>query len=352
MTDAGPEAAAAAVLDAARTELGDDVTLVRPPAVSVRDGRYAYTCRLTGAGREAAGAALPPPWDAPVVVRVLPRGRTGAAAVAREVAWHALGAAHGIGVPTVLACRPHTGLPERCDLPEPPPPAVVLARGPERSLIECMGAGFTARPGLVALMGELHARMHEVPLDAAPEAPDAGPLEELADQLVASGMRGGQFAAELDGLRAGERGRGPGAEVVCHGGYQPAVVRLDPEDAASAVVANWSGARLGEREYDVAATILLLWSVPYMATGRGRRRALTGLRDALIDRYRSGYEALAPLDDERLRFWGAFHALSWAARMAAADGAPADPWDPTRLVTFRDSYRKDLTRRFTRLARG
>lgn len=370
MTDAGLAATTAALLDAARAELGCDVAMAGPPEVSARDGRYAYTCRLTGGPGPTGGAAgavsgasgasasaegraaLPAPWDGPLVVRVLPRGRAGAAAVAREVAWHDFGAAHGFGVPAVLAARPHTGLPERCDLPEPPPPHVVVARGPERSLVECMGEGFTARPRLVGLMGELHARLHELPVDAAPEPDDGGPLDEMARQLVASGMRGGHFAAELDRLRVGERGRRPGAQVVCHGGYQPAVVRLDPDHADSAVVANWSGARLAEREYDVAATILLLWSVPYMAAGRGQRRTLTGMRDTLIERYRAGYARCAPLDEERLRFWGAFHALAWAARMAAADGAPADPWEPTRLVSFRDSYRMDLTRRFTRLARG
>jgi hypothetical protein len=90
-----------------------------------------------------------------------------------------------------------------------------------------------------------------------------------------------------------------------------------------------------------------------MAAGRARRRSLREVRDALVEGYRSAYERHAPLDHDRLRYWEAFHALSWSARMAASDGMPAaDPWDPTAAISFRESYRKDLTRRFAGLTRG
>jgi hypothetical protein len=54
-----------------------------------------------------------------------------------------------------------------------------------------------------------------------------------------------------------------------------------------------------------------------------------------------------------MRYWEAFHALALSARMAADDGASvSDPWDPTAVISFRESYRKDLTRRFVGLTRG
>lgn len=320
---------------AARAALGDDVDLAEPPQASVRDGWGAYRCRLAG--------EVPGPWRGDVVVRVLPDGEASAAALAREVAWHALGAAHDLGVPVVLAEVPD----------DPGPAALVVAGGPERSLLECLGdEARLGVPRLAALMGELHARLHALPPDGAPAVEGPRPLEALAHLLVANGIAGGHFSAELENLRRDERGGGP--PVVCHGAFQLTAVRLDPDDpSGTTTVANWSAAGLGEREYDVAHTMLAFWSLPYRAVGRARRQALRAVRDALIAGYRAAYERCAPLDEARLRYWEAFHALSWSARMAAGDGMPAsDPWDPSGDVTFRDSYRKDLTRRFVGLTRG
>jgi hypothetical protein len=101
----------------------------------------------------------------------------------------------------------------------------------------------------------------------------------------------------------------------------------------------------------------MFWSAPYLAEGIGQRKMLKTVRDMITDGYRSAYESSpgsGPLDDRRLRYWGAFHALAWSVRLAAAEaaGGPADPWDPVALVQHVGSYRKDLGRRFARLTRG
>jgi hypothetical protein len=332
--EAGSEAAASAVLSAARAALGRDVELAGRPEVSVRDGPGAYTCALAGDASDA-----PEPWDGPLVVRILPDLATGGDAIAREVAWHALVTANGFGVPAVLS-----------HIAGEPGPAVVTAGNPVRSLLECVEHDRARAPRFVALMGDLHARLHALPVDGAPEDAGTGPLDDLAGLLAASGIADGHFAAELESLRPQEPAGGP--PVVCHGGFQLSSVRLDPANPAGALVANWSAARLAEREYDVAQTLLTFWSLPYLAAGRARRRALRGVRDALIESYRAAYESRAPLDPDRMRYWEAFHALAWSARMAADDGATvADPWDPTAVISFRESYRKDLTRRFVGLTR-
>jgi hypothetical protein len=339
-TEVGSETAASAVLSAARAALGRDVELVGRPQVSVRDGPGAYTCALDWGASDATEPSAP--WDGPLVVRILAdpaSAATGGAAIAREVAWHALVTANGFGVPAVLS-----------HVAEEPGPAVVTAGAPERSLLECVEHDRVRAPRFVTLMGDLHARLHALPVDGAPEGASPGPLDDLAALLAASGIADGHFAAELEMLRPHESGGGP--PVVCHGGFQLSSVRLDPADPAGALVANWSAARLAEREYDVAQTLLTFWSLPYLAAGRARRRALRQVRDALIASYRSAYESRAPLDPDRMRYWEAFHALAWSARMAADDGAPApDPWDPTAVISFRESYRKDLTRRFVGLTR-
>ncbi|HEY8523611.1 MAG TPA: phosphotransferase [Acidimicrobiales bacterium] len=384
----GAEAAAAALRTAARTMLGRDVELAGPPQVSVRDGWGAFRCAL--APTDAAAAR--PPWDGPLIVRLAPPPATGtggagptgvgptaagqagstevagpvgpvtppagsagplanptpptaptpAAALAHEAAWHALGAAHGLEVPTVVAEVPG----------DAGPSALVLATGHERSLLECVNESRPSVPRVAALMGDLHARLHALPVDGAPPVAQPRPLDALDDLLVASGIAGGHFSAELDNLR--RRQPPPAPPVVCHRRFELTSVRLDPTDPGrTATVVDWSAAGLGEREYDVAHTLMAFWSLPYLAAGRARRRALRTVRDALIDGYRSAYEHRAPLDESRLRFWEAFHALSWSARMAAGDGtSTTDPWDPIGAVTFRDSYRKDLTRRFVGLTRG
>jgi aminoglycoside phosphotransferase (APT) family kinase protein len=331
--------AAQAVRSAAREALGRDVELAGPPEVGIDGGRGAYVCRLAG--------ELPPPWNGELVVRVRPGGAadgadgvSGAAALRREATWHDLAAAGGVAVPRVLALEASDAAGD---------PALVTGGGRGRPLLQCMATNFGLIPELISLLGELHARIHAVPADTAAIAATsvASPFEELAlDSALASTPAEG-IAPQIESLRSGARG--PGAPVVCHGDFQPSAVRVDPGDLGGAVVTNWSSARLAEREYDVALTILMFWSAPYLAPGRGQRKMLKTVREMLIEGYRASYERHAPLDGERLRYWGAFHALVWQARLAAPPPDDPDPWDPAALVTFPDAYRRDLGRRVARL---
>jgi Ser/Thr protein kinase RdoA (MazF antagonist) len=244
--------------------------------------------------------------------------------------------------------------------------------------MESLGENPTAIPALLRAMAELHARLHQVPAAAAPGAAAPPPLAELDRALAATADAGAGPGAAADAVAgAGAVARtGAGAErfaaerawlhenappagppVVCHGDVQPSSVRLDGGDVASAQLVDWSHARVGEAEYDVALTLLMFWSAPYLAEGIGQRKMLKTVRDMITDGYRSAYESSpgsGPLDDRRLRYWGAFHALAWSVRLAAAEaaGGPADPWDPVALVQHVGSYRKDLGRRFARLTRG
>ncbi|MBN2623637.1 MAG: phosphotransferase [Acidimicrobiales bacterium] len=333
--EVGPGGVAArAVAESARAALVDDPILAEPPRPAVDGyGPGAFTCRLAGGGHGA--------WAAPVVVRVAPLPD-----LRRERAWHRFCGDHGCAVPDVV------GLVEsdRGDLG-----ALVVAQGGSVSLMEQFGQNPTAIPVLLRWMAEVHARVHGLPAEAAPPGLASAPLDHL-DQLLARTGLHGRFAEERAWLDA--HAPPPAARpVVCHGDMQPASVRLEPDEPDRAQVVNWSAARVADAEYDVAVTLLMFWSVPYLAEGIGQRKMLKTLRDAITDGYRAAYEAVPgrrPLHDERLRYWGAFHALTWSVRLAAADaaGGPADPWDPVALVRHVASYRKDLGRRFARLARG
>jgi aminoglycoside phosphotransferase (APT) family kinase protein len=334
--------AAAALVEAASAALATSVALAGPPEVVAGGfGAGAWSCRLAG--------SPPAPWDAPVVVRV---GAT-AAAARREEALAAACAAHGFATPPVLAVVEedegggHGG-----------GAAVVLATGPPRTLVDVLGENPMAIPDLLRGMAALHARLRHVPVSAAPAGtPSAAmdpPLAVLDRALAAAGVAD-RFAAERAWLDA--QAPDPGPPVLCHGDFQPASVRVPEGDPAGAVAVDWSSARLADPEYDLALTFLMFWSVPYLAAGIAQRKVLKGVREMITDGYRAAYESTppaGPLDDDRLRYWGAYHALGWAARLAAAEarGRPADPWDPVVLVHHPASYRKDLARRLARLTRG
>lgn len=328
------ETAADAVLDAARRALGVEVALAGVPQPAMAGfGPGAWLCRLTG--------DLPAPWDAPVLVRLAPT-----AAVRRERAWHGHCLAHGGPVPPVLGVVEGDG--------DSAPGAIVLARGPALSLMEALGESPLHTPQLLRGMAEMHARVHGLPVDGAPPAQAASRLDTLDAALATAGL-GERFAPEREWL--GTHRPPPSRLVVCHGDVQPASLRLDLDDPGSGRFVNWSQARVGDAADDLALTLLMFWSAPYLAEGIGQRKMLKTVRDMITDGYRAAYEeapGAAPVPDENLRYWGAFHALAWSVRLATAEvaGGPADGWDPVGLVQHVASYRKDLARRFARLARG
>jgi len=328
ITDVGTEAAAHALRRAASDALGREVAVAdTPEAIPGSFGRGAYGCRLE--------PGAPPPWDRGVVVRV-----TSPTAAAREAAWHGFLAGRGHPVPPVL------GVVDA---------AVVLGQGPELSLMESLGLNPIAIPQLLRAMAAAHARLHQVPVEGAPPAV-AGeePLAALDRVLDATGLAD-EFAPERAWLD--DHAPPPGPPAVCHGDLQPAAMRLDGDDTTTAMLVNWSTALVADAEYDVALTLLMFWSAPYLAEGMGQRKMLKTVRDMITDGYRAAYEGAGgsgPLDEDRLWYWGAFHTLRWSVALAAADrrGGPVDAWDPVGLVQHRASYRKDLGRRFARLSRS
>jgi hypothetical protein len=341
ITDVGREAAAGALRRAASDALGREVALSGTPEVVPGSyGRGVYGCRLE--------PEVPPPWDRGVVVRV-----TSAAAAAREAAWHDFLAGRGYPVPPVLGVVDLAGA-TGSDGASGGGGAVVLGQGPELSLMESLGRNPIAIPQLLRAMAEAHARLHQVPVEGAPPAA-AGeePLAALDRVLDAAGLAG-EFAPERAWLDAHAPPAGPPA--LCHGDLQPAAMRLDGDDTTTTMLVNWSAALVADAEYDIALTLLMFWSAPYLAEGLGQRKMLKTVRDMITDGYRAAYEGAAgsgPLDEDRLRYWGAFHALRWSVALAVADrrGAPADAWDPVGLVQHGAAYRKDLGRRFARLTR-
>ncbi len=302
-----------------------------PEPLPLGFGADAFTCRLAGTSD--------PLWSGRLIVRV----GADADEVAAESAWHRWADGQGFPTPRVLATW--TGGPH----------GLVIADPGLAPSIEQMARDFAGLPSLIGSLGRLQARLHCEPIAAAPGPvlDWAAALARLDGKLAESGAAGSE--PEMRSQRAWLDAHDPGPvdPVPCHGDFTPLNVHVDPNDARAAVVASWASAFLSDREFDLAASQLALWSSPYVTPDRRHRRLLKMARAAVIAGYETGYRAHgAEPDDGRMAAWGAYHAcwFSLVTATAPVTGAEAIGWSTGDLVKVRAGYRKDLAKRFAVLA--
>src|SRR6266542_4317965 len=119
------------------------------------------------------------------------------------------------------------------------------------------------------------------------------------------------------------RRRGSGGAAAT--AYAGAGAGLDP-----GVVANWTGARLAEPAYDVAATLAFFWSSPLYVDNLAQRSVLKMARDSLASAYLAAYRRASgdAVDDARLDHWQAVHLQGLADDIARViEAGPTGPWD-------------------------
>lgn len=151
----------------------------------------------------------------------------------------------------------------------------------------------------------------------------------------------------------------PAEAVLCHGGYQPMSVFGPPPDEWDAdggpgrglVTTNWCAALLAEREFDVAYTLVALWSAPFFAKNRPERTAIKMIRNTLINTYKLGYEDAHPFDPDRVRFWEAFHVLRGIARLQGVYDSTPSPFAPPDRGNLPTELGGELPRRYQQLTR-
>jgi hypothetical protein len=151
----------------------------------------------------------------------------------------------------------------------------------------------------------------------------------------------------------------PAEAVLCHGGYQPMSVIGPPPDVWDAhggpgrglVTTNWCAAVLAEREFDVAYTLVALWSAPFFAKNRPERTAIKMIRNTLINTYKLGYESAHPFDPDRVRFWEAFHVLRGIARLQGVYDSTHSPFAPPDRGNLPTELASELPRRYQQLTR-
>ena len=255
-----------------------------------------------------------PVWARPLIARV------GAAPVlAREATWIDRVRRAGFPAPEVVA--------DGRD-------GVLVFREPAgTSLAERMINDMASLPGLLADFSRLHATLHGLPASGAPGG-EAAPTGAASVGDIATDAAGAVGDAGVDEQIAwlGAHIPVPGDPVVCHGDLNPAHVYLDVDEA---VPVNWTRASLADPEYDVAATLTGFWTAALYVDSAVRRRVLKILRDSLAAAYLAAYResAMRPLEDERLRYWRAFHLCRIAAGIVRhrRDG-PDGPWDTAAHV--------------------
>lgn len=155
-------------------------------------------------------------------------------------------------------------------------------------------------------------RLHELAPDGFPELPLPFPdcqLEEIREQVE-------RF--DLGGLRAGlkwldQRHPGPSPDPrILHLDYQPVNVLYHRGQCSG--VLDWSESAVGDREADVAATLVLLQTAPVELSNPFHRVCTLSGRWLLWRLYRYGYRNRLPLDLERLSYYMALTALRRLAR--------------------------------------
>jgi aminoglycoside phosphotransferase (APT) family kinase protein len=286
-----------AVAGWAAARFGGRVQVVgEPTAIGI--GFDSYIHRL-----DLGGPDLPDAWRGPLIVRLLPSPDR-APQAEREATVQRWCGDQGYAVPQVLAVlHPADGLGL---------PVQVMERAPGTTMLDAFSAKPWRARRLVDQLAALALRLHR--LSTADFPADDGAT--LVDHRLALPRR---VVAELDRPElagALQRAESLAAEamagppVVCHGDFHPLNVMVD---GAHAAVIDWTDARLGPREADVARTALLFHIAAIAAGTRLERAVLRAAGPRLARRYLRTYQAGEPLDPRRLRIWEVLHAVhGWA----------------------------------------
>jgi hypothetical protein len=319
-----------------------------PEALDHSEGPWAFRCRFAGAlawpdsgdSEDAAG-----PDDAGgsgLVVRLAPDR----ASVEREAAAMRIARRRLNGAARVRAVVPLGDGDEA-------PWALLRDEVTGVALPELIGFNLHHSDALLHGFAEHQADIHRLPVDG------------LADQGLPV-VDAEEEVARIDAARLPKERRWlddqrpePGDGVVCHGGYQPMSVFGPPPEEWEAhggaghglVTTNWCGAVLAEREFDVAYTLVALWSAPFFAQNRAERTAIKMIRNTLINTYKLGYENAHRVDPDRVRFWEAFHVLRGIARLEGAYDGTGSPFAPPDRGTLPTELASELPRRYQQLTR-
>lgn len=286
---------APALLGLLRASLGEQVEFEQEPRRLLGGNQtFVHTFRL---------ARTTPPWDAPLVLRILRPHLNEAEVLFETVVQNALAPLaprvllHDLD-PTLFggAFQIMERAPGRAllmgDIGQDTKGITVL-----RSFVtELPKAAFGSWPRLLA---EAHARLHALPPEPVVDALDAVGMGERLDlarriDLIegsAEELGLAELRPVLAWLRESEPAL-PGRRVVCHGDLFPNQVFA--ENGRVVKVIDWADITLAPPEFDLGVICAGIESVPLHGFGALQRH--------LVQRFRSSYERLHSLDPDSFRF--------------------------------------------------
>lgn len=226
-----------------------------------------------------------------------------------------LAGAAGAPVPEVVhVCTPADGLGE----------AYVMGRVEGETLGRRIVRDETfagVRPGLAYRCGEVLARIHSIPIDAAPALPRSDALAEL-DKYEAIYRQSGaeRPILELAFRRLRRQAPAETAAVVVHGDFRNGNLMIHPE-AGLAAVLDWELAHIGDPAADLGWLCVNSWRF-------GGDKPVGGFGDYadLLAGYAAGGGSPIPL--ERVLYWQTLGSLKWGVMcliMYQAYASGADP---------------------------
>jgi hypothetical protein len=309
------------LLDSCTAAIGSEVEFADgPDELEPAQGAWAFGGRLRIAERPSASEAEPGRgrWEGSLVLRLA----TDRSELEREAAAMQVSRSGGCGAPEVLDI-----VEVSAGDPAGPRWALVSRAVTGVALPDLIGFNLHQADDLLRGFAAHHDAIHRLPVD---DLGDVVPVLVAADEVAR--IDSIEFPAERAWLL--EHLPIDGARVLCHGGYQPLCVFGPPADeweqhggpGRGLSATNWCGAVQSQPEFDVAFTLVALWSAPCFAKNRSERAAIKMIRNTLVNTYKLGYTAHRDVDPDRLRFWQAFHSLRGLARLAGAYDAAASPF--------------------------
>ena len=162
---------------------------------------------------------------------------------------------------------------------------------------------------VLSSVGELHGRVHSLPLEGCPLSAANDFRTQAFDGLTeyVGRVAPGTFDRELAWLQARRAIVRPCAPSMLHNDFHPLNVLVD-DDGAMTVI-DWTDAATGDRHYDLGRTLALLWFAKIAATSRPERMALTLMRGFMRRWHMTGYRRVLDVDARALHFWETYHAL-------------------------------------------
>lgn len=289
---------------------GSDVELAEP--VDIRGEGFDSTVLFV----RLRGAALPPAWTEPLVLRVKADASREDEA-RREAAVQGWLADRGYPAPRVLCVW---GPGELVGLP-----VQAMERAAGDVILDAVRARPWRAPALVAELARVHTALHELPIDGFPVDVDVLDARlRLTRRVVASG-RVPELARPLEQVEALETRLRAAPASICHGDFHPLNV-LSTGDRTTVV--DWTDAGVGDRHADVARTLALFDLARIAGASRAERAVLSVAGPVLGRLYRRGYERRLPIDPARIRLWLPVQLLHGWAQAAALHAGLLDRDDP------------------------